>query len=267
MTRSLAALALATAIALAAPGRALAAGLDEVGHLWLPTEAAPSKPMRLVIALYDLAGADPRGWHYADQLTAAGIAVLHVELLETSADSGHAVVPAADDASALGRLTMVMSLLAKDPRFARATIGLLALGTAGQPALLAAADPVHRDRVAGLGLLYPGCAAMAGLVAERARALPPVLLLHGDADPANPPGDCMALADLLAHSAPVRRQQYAGVGYAWDLPTYGPHERVRLPWPGRPGEMIVVTHSPEAAEIAATHVAAFLDASFAAHGQ
>jgi dienelactone hydrolase len=225
-------------------------------------------PMTVVIALHDSTGVDRRGWHYGDQLTAAGITVLHIELLETSAD-GFSSTEAADDATAArARLTKVMRLLAEDQRFASASVGLLAFGAAGQAALLAAADPVHGDRIAGLALLYPGCAALAAAATiERAQPRSPVLLLHGDADPANLPAECSGLAGQLARSASVRRRQYAGAGYAWDLAPHGPHETMKLPWPGRPGVMVAVSYWREAAELAATQVAAFFAASFAVHRQ
>jgi dienelactone hydrolase len=256
------------AIALLASGRGLAADVDAVGLLWLPDHTAPSTPMAVVIALHDSTGIDGRGWHYGDQVTAAGIAVLHVELLETSADGFGSAVAADDATAARARLTVVIDLLAEDPRFADAPVGLLAFGAAGQAALFAAADPAHGDRIAGLALLYPGCAALAAAATtERTWPRSPVLLLHGDADPANPPADCSGLAGQLARSAPVRRRQYAGAGYAWDLAPHGPHEKVKLPWPGRPGVMVAVSYWPEAAELAATQVAAFFAASFAVHRQ
>lgn len=198
LVRALRALAIAAALAIApsAQERSLAAGLGAVGLLWTPEGEAPSAPMPMVIALHDLAGVDSRGWHYGDQITAASIAVLHVELLETSAD-GFTVGLDGDDATAArARLATVMARVAEDPRFAGAPFGLLALGGTGDAALRAAADPAHGYRIAGLALLYPGCAALAaGPGTPRPRS--PVLLLHGDADPANLTADCMALADSL----------------------------------------------------------------------
>jgi dienelactone hydrolase len=256
------------AIAVLVPGRSLAADLGSVGLLWLPDSAAPPTPMAVVIALHDSTGIDRRGWHYGGQLTAAGITVLHIEVLETSADGFSPAVAADDATAARAPLTTAMRLLAADPRFATASVGLLAFGEAGQVALLGAADPAHGDRIAGLALLYPGCAALAATAtAERTRPRSPILLLHGDVDPANLPAACSGLERQLARSAPVIRRQYAGAGYAWDLAPHGPHERMKLPWPGRPGLVIAVSYWPEAAELAATQVAAFFAASFAAHRQ
>ena len=85
----------------------------------------------------------------------------------------------------------------------------------------------------------------------------PVLLLHGDADPANSPADCAGLAGRIARSAPVRRRQYAGAGYAWDLPAIGLDAVRKLPWPDRPGMWLPASHWPEAAEFSAAQVASF----------
>ena len=263
--RLLVGLVLVTAIA-ARP--TLATDLGAVGLLWLPDGVTASTPAAVVIALHESTGVDPRGWHYVDQLTGAGIAVLHLELLENSADGF--VAPAASDDAALARarLALAMDLLARDSRVAGAPVGLLAFGSAGHVALQAAADPVQGGRIFGLALLYPGCAALAAVArAERTRPRSPVLLLHGDADPVNPPADCGNLADQLARSAPVRRIEYAGAGYAWDLAPYGLHEAVKLPWPGSPGLVVAVRYWPQLTELTATQVASFFAAGVVAYRQ
>ncbi|WP_207541023.1 dienelactone hydrolase family protein [Sabulicella rubraurantiaca] len=236
-----------------------------MGILWLPDGAAHSAPTPLVIALQDATGIDSRGWHYGDQVTAAGIAVLHVELLGNFADGLGAMPVVEDHAEVQARLTTVLGLAAQDPRFANVPIGLLAFGASGQAALRAAVGQVHGGRIAGVALLYPGCAPLAATVgSEGIRPRAPILLMHGDADPSNRPTECSALAGHLGRSAPVRRREIAGAGYAWDLAPHGPHERVKLPWSGRPGLMLAVVHWPEVVELAATEVATFFAASLAA---
>ncbi len=240
------------------PGRWAAADPDSMGLLWQPDGGAAAAPLPVVIALHDLTGIDSRGWHYAEHLTAAGIAVLHVELLETWDDGTGSEAPTHDVARAHARLRMVVDSLAEDARFAGAPVGLLAFGGAGQIALDAVAGAGEGGQFAALALLYPGCGAIAA-AAESDDAAPraPVLLLHGDADPANLPADCRMLAVRLARSAPVRREQHAGAGYAWDRIPYGLYESVRMPWPGRPGILVSTGHVPEAAERSAAQVAAF----------
>ena len=91
----------------------------------------------------------------------------------------------------------------------------------------------------------------------------PILLLHGDADPVNAPADCIGLASALARTAPVRRVQYAGAGYAWDLVPSGQYEVHKLPWPGRPGQHVAVRFWPQGAALSATQAASFFAATFA----
>ncbi|WP_198375347.1 dienelactone hydrolase family protein [Neoroseomonas rubea] len=251
------------AIAVLSAGRGLAADVGSVGLLWPPDEAAAPAPLAVVVALHDTTGIGPRGWHYGKQLTAAGIAVLFVELVDTSAD-GVASATASDDAAAArDRMAQVMDLLARDPRFAGTPVGFLAFGDSGLAALRAASDPAHGDRTAGLVLLYPGCATLASAArAEAMRPRSPILLLHGDADPVNLPADCRELAAELLRFVPVRRRQYAGAGYAWDYASYGSQETVKLPWPGRPGMLVPVSHWPQLTELTATQVAAFFAMRF-----
>jgi dienelactone hydrolase len=258
----------ALAIMLLTPARVLAGEPltpGEVGLLWLPDGEAPPTPIAVVIALHEAAGIDPRGWRYGDQITAAGIAVLHVELQETSADGFAPLVERDAPAAEVARLRRVIDLVAADPRFAQGAIGLLAFGAAGQAAINAAADTTYGPRVAALALLYPGCTSLAATVAtERLQPRLPILLLSGDSDEANPPADCVRLADQLAPAAPVRHVQYAGAGYAWDLPPAGPYETFKMPWPGRPGSVVAVNYWPKAAELSATQAASFFAATLTA---
>lgn len=255
-------------IMLLVPGYGLARepdGPHEMGLLWLPDPAAPPVPTALVIALYDTTGIDSRGWRYAEQITAAGIAVLHVDLQDTAAEDGGPAVAADDPAAALVRLRMVFDTLAEDPRFAAPPLGLIAFGAAGQAATLAAADPGFGNQIAALVLLYPGCAALdATMTTEGRGPRSPILLLHGDADPANSPADCLGLAAHLGRTAPIRRVQYAGAGYAWDLTPSGQYEVVSLPWPGRPGQRLAVSYWPQGAALSATQAASWFAAAFAA---
>jgi dienelactone hydrolase len=256
------------ALTLPAPARAAVEGTDRLaalGLLWLPEDAAPNVSTPLVVVLHDSTGIDPRGWHYGDQMMAAGIAVLHVELLDTADDGIVSPTRLDESAESILRLRMVIESVVEDPRFAQARIGLLGFGASAQAAALVAADPAYGSRIAGLALLYPGCAGIdAALAATGGAPTSPVLLQHGDADPANLPAACIALATRLARSAPVRRVTYAGAGYAWDLRPVGMDEVRRLPWPGRPGERIAVTFWAEGAALSATRTASFFAATLAA---
>lgn len=235
-----------------------------VGMLWLPDGVTPRGPIPLVLALHDAPGIDARAWRYGEQITAAGIAVLQVDLHEVALNGADPPAPSDGNATALARLAMVLDIIAADPRFGFAPIGLLAFGSAAEAATLAAIELADSNRFAALVLLYPGCAGLEATIEARTdgpRA--PVLLLHGDVDPANPPLDCMSLAARLARTAPVRRVQYAGAGYAWDRAPTGPWEVARLPWPGRPGQRVPATYWPAGAELSATQAASFFAAGFA----
>jgi dienelactone hydrolase len=109
-------------------------------------------------------------------------------------------------------------------------------------------------------MLYPGCAALLDALSVTSPGAPamrsPVLLLHGDADPANPPAACAALANALMETAPVRRVEYAGAGYAWDRPAFAVEGPALVPRPDRKGR-IRAAPLPALADLSAAQVARF----------
>ncbi|WP_198371402.1 dienelactone hydrolase family protein [Roseomonas rosulenta] len=241
-----------------------AEGLDAMGLLWLPNDAAPPVPTPLVVVLHDATGIDPRGWLYGDQLMAAGIAVLHVELLDTPFDGVESRQPFDEAEASIKRLRMVIARVAQDERFAHAPLGLLGFGASGKAATLLAADPAHGSRITALALLYPGCARLnAALIDAGTGPASSILLQHGDADPANQVAECAALTSRLSRTATVRRVQYAGAGFAWDLRPLGMDERRKLALPGRPDVRIAVTFWPDGAALSATRTASFFAATLA----
>jgi dienelactone hydrolase len=82
------------------------------------------------------------------------------------------------------------------------------------------------------------------------------LLLHGDADPANPPGACQRLASLLAAEGPTRRIGYPGATYAWDQPQVGGSLSTEQPAPDVP-DRIASAFWAELAELSAANAASF----------
>ena len=85
-------------------------------------------------------------------------------------------------------------------------IGLLSFGTGA--ALTPEIGRLPR------ALLYPGCGQLAF-----PRETAPLLLIHGDADPANPALACAALAQGWEESgAGVTHYVLQGVAYAWNFP-------------------------------------------------
>jgi dienelactone hydrolase len=263
-------------LGLAAPG----AGAEEGGAVewfssgtiqgWLslpaePSAGQPAKPsalgaMPVVILVNDNLGADARGERYVARLNARGIAAL--ELVEDDQAE-------APDLAGAGVARAALAL-AQDQRFDAGRIGVLGFGAGAHPALLAAPhDEDGRELLRGRALLYPGCAALAREAPSRHDALrdaprdapgpghAPVLLLHGDADPANPTAACGELAGTLARAMPVRRIEYHGAGYGWDRPRYGSEGSTALPRPDGPGR-VRTSYWPALADLSAEQVAQFL---------
>ncbi len=208
-----------------------------IGTLLLPGGA---RPAGLVVLLQEMDGHNARGSAYAEQLLAAGIAVLDV--------LQHDDNPAA--------MAQGLQRLATLPRLAGLPVGLVGFGAGAR---LALAMPV---RPAARVLLYPGCAALP------ADALPAaLLLLHGGADETNAEPDCAAAAAALQRQGhAVRRIGYRHAGFAWDYVGHGLESRILLPRPLGEGR-VAVRPWPELAQMSASQVAGFLAASFAAAGR
>ncbi len=268
--RRLAAAILASLLLGSGPG--LAQEHDRVaalGLLWQPERSDPkaraATPAGIVLALHDETGVDPRGWQYGDQILAAGIAVLHLELLDTSQDGTRVTATDDEAAAARARLRLAIEIVAADPRFAGAPMGVLGFGASAQAAALVAAESGPGARIAALALLYPGCATLDAALAAQGGAPPSaVLLQHGAEDQANRPAECRALGQRLGPAPRVRRVEYAGAGFAFDLRPVGADEVRRLPWPGRPGERVAARHWPAGAALAATRTASFFAATLGA---
>jgi dienelactone hydrolase len=219
----------------AAPAVEAASFLQLQARLIVP-EAPP--PWPAVVVLQDTLGPDGRSEAYAAQLAAAGIAVL--DLISDGNDAD--------------RLVEAAALLDRDPRIAAGRLGLLGFGAGGAAALAAPA------RFGARAALYPGCGTLPaeGYLPGPGEA---VLLLHGDADPANRPADCEAVARGLAQpGASIRRIAYRAATYAWDRPPHGLDARSLLPWPGR-AQRVASRAWPELAAMSAAQVAGF----FATH--
>jgi len=231
--------ALVTALSLrcapASEGQSLAAAREVrivavgpvLGSLTLP---AADPPVGLVLLLPDSLGHDPRSARYVEQLLRAGLAAFDVERGEADAKAIAAALPAVQDAAGTqGR-----------------PVGVIGFG-AGARAALRLAPPVA-VRV----LLYPGCA---GLAPPSHRAA--TLLVHGEADPANPRPTCAAVAARLGGGGPVVHLAYPAAGYAWDYPAYGQDRRIRLPRPDGQGTAVSEPW-PELAAMAASQAADFI---------
>lgn len=177
---------------------------DAAGILELPL-ISTGRRLPAVLIMLDALGFDGRSDNYARQLVGAGMAVL--ELQDVRNDG----------------LAAALRLLTLDPRIDGSRIGILGFG-AGARIAAASALP-FRARA----LLYPGCATMP---APQARS-GAVLLLHGQADPSNPPEACTAAATAYAEAGlAVTHRAYPGAGYAWDYPATGTAGVFLLPQAG-----------------------------------
>jgi dienelactone hydrolase len=200
----------------------------------------PEVPVPAVVILPDALGPDGRADAYALALAAAGLLVLEVDAASVAEAAGLGATPAGLAAAA----ALVVRELARDPRVLPGRIGVLGFGAGGRAALLAPAAADGSDGIAARAILYPGCI---GLGAAAGAA--PVLLLHGDSDPANP----------AAHCALVRaeRIELAGAGYAWDRPTFAAEGPALLPRPDGAGRVRSIRY-PLHADRSANQVADWL---------
>lgn len=248
---------------LAGAARALA-GPPEVFHgpggmagLLHPPEVG-ALPSPAVLVVHDALGLDQRSQRYIARLNAAGILAVEVELRANPPDGWAEPLPGEAEAAVL--LAQAIAALARDPRVDPLRIGALGFGVGARA--LALVPPVEDGRatVAARLLLYPGCGSLGALLRappHAPRSVPsPVLLLHGEDDPANAPAECDGLSAALGPGAPVRRIAYRGATYAWDLPQVAEGTHAGQPWPDREGT-IPVRWWPELADLTAAKAAAF----------
>ena len=213
------------------PTLALEDGAGQAALLHMPSPDHPAPP--IIIILPDSAPHDLRHDRYAEHLLALGFAVLVPQRAPAVIEG---FIRRLRDAPAQGAGQGV----GQDG----ARIGLLAFGAGAAEALRH--GPMPR------ALLYPGCAQLPGPPDAA-----PVLLLHGDADPANPPPACAATARAWRDAgAPVTRHMLRGAGYAWDLEPLGGFRQALLPAPGMERRVRVIP-DPAITEQAADMVAQF----------
>lgn len=222
----------------------------------------------VALLVHDSLGMDTRSHRYIAQLTAAGVAVLEIELRANPPDGFPEPLP--DMAEATRTVARAATALAADPRFDPGRIGAIGFGFGARAVALAPDAGPGGVAFATRVLFYPGCASLrdllprAHLAARTAAA--PVLLVHGEEDAANPPAACEALVAALSAAGPVRRIAYHGAGYAWDQPQVGGSEFAAQPWPDGPGT-IGARSWPELADMSAAQAAGFLFRALAGRGR
>lgn len=191
-----------------------------------------------VIIAHDATGPDWRVEAYVEHLNKAGVLVLEIELESIAVASGRGASPA-ERAEALAEAA---AELANDRRVDAARLGVLGFGAGGHAALLTLSRPDVPDPFAARAVLYPGCAAASSELHRSGLAIKAtmsqVLLVHGDADPANPTEDCSRMATLLDAWTPVHHIVLRGAGYAWDREPYPGEGPTLLPHPGGRGRVL-----------------------------
>jgi hypothetical protein len=152
-------------------------------------------------------------------------------------------------------LGAVLAGLAMHPRLAGQRLGLLGFGAGARRAAFLPARMA--EGVAARALLYPACEGMA----PASMTGQAVLLMYGDADPANPPQTCAILGGALAGAgATLRLSVLRGAGYAWDRLAFASEGQVMLHRPDGAGR--VATQAwPAMTALSATEVAYFFAAS------
>jgi dienelactone hydrolase len=238
-------------------------------------------PTPAVVLVHDSLGRDARADWYVTQLTAAGIAVLEVELRAISLDGATNDAALGDSDHGALRATAAAAALAREAEVDPARIGAIGFGAGAWAVLLAPRAADGHDPFAARALLYPGCGALARTLAASqegalglraaprtgAGATTQVLLLHGDADPINLLSECTVLATAISMTRAVRQVAYRGAGYGWDTVAIGWSEpTTRLPAPGPPGAHALAARWPELATLSAARVAAVLAQVLALEG-
>ena len=248
------------------PAQTILAGRFEIFHgpegmtglLHAAETGAPRSGAVLIV--HDVLGMDTRGHRYTAQLTAAGLAVLEIELRANPADDS-VPEPLPSEAEAAGLVARAAAALANDPRVDPNRVGALGFGIGARAVALAPPRGDGLDAFAARVLLYPACASLQQVVQAPQRAAAPtrspVLLLHGEDDPINSPAECDGLSAALGKTAHVRRISYRAAGYAWDLPQSGGSEHSKQHRPDGQ-DTIPVRSWPELAELSAAQAAAFL---------
>jgi dienelactone hydrolase len=241
----------------AAIARTVSVHLGEGVHglLSLPTGVDRGKGAVPGIALIiDAPGPDGRGSLYALRFLSLGLAVLETDTGNSLTGDWDGGAPRLSSVAAQNSLAL--TTLRTTPGIDPARVAIVASGGAARRILL---EHRYSPGATAMVLLYPGCDDE--LVAAAARAGTPILLLHGDADPANEVEACARLAAALGGpEAGVTRQLMRGASFAWDVAPIGPDGAgsVLLADPAAPGRRLRVHPDPRAAFIGLDRILGFL---------
>jgi dienelactone hydrolase len=200
---------------------------------------------------------DGRTELYAQRLLSLGFGLLDADFDGLLADEG---TPAHPPVTPIGaRLGLALAALDANVPLDLGRLGAIGIGVGARALLEGWAGNAGTLRAAVL--LYPVCD---DALLARASALRPqadrgrLLLVHGDADPAEAAG-CAALAERLGGAtAGITRYVLRGADVGWDLDAGDPERRFSIRDPAEPGRRRLVQPDPERAAIALDQILLFL---------
>jgi dienelactone hydrolase len=164
----------------------------------------------------------------------------------------------AERVPAAQRLAAAVEAMRRDARVDADQLLVVGVGAGARTALEGWAAGTQVSR---LVLLYPGCDATLAATARTASPADPltdVLLMHGDADAANPPEACAELAAAFPPGVSVRQRVLRGSGYGWDaFDVLPPGGRILQGHPAGDGERVVAVPDVTASQIAADWLLGF----------
>ena len=224
-----------------------AAGV-ELGLLTLPDPVSGLSLAAILLA--DRDGPWRRSLLYSQRLLENGWALFEPAFDYAGQQAGR--VPPAQ------RLAAAVEAVRRDARVDTDRILVVGVGAGARTALEGWAGGAQVSR---LVLLYPGCDATLAATARTASPADPltdVLLMHGDADAANPPEACAELAAAFPPGVSVRQRVLRGSGYGWDgLDLVPPGGRILQGHPAGDGRRVVAVPDATASQIAAEWMLGF----------
>lgn len=233
-------------------------GSHDGGLLSMPIHADAEATLSAVVLLAD-GGADGRTELYALRLLSLGFAVLEAEDDGSGWSDGSDRQPHGIPAEQ--RLAASLAALRGVPQIAPTGVGVIGFGSGAHAMLASMAS--WRGTVTAAVLVYPACAtalanAQPDVPLADAPPAPRLLLVHGDADPAEAAACAQLAAALGGAQSGVERYVLRGAGFGWDITAFGRNGQSLLPDPARSGTRRRAVPDPERTLIALDQILLFL---------
>lgn len=222
------------------------------GRFSLPPPALNGAPWPAVVIVHGSGGVDSRGPLYAKRLNEAGIATLEVDMwtarnLRGGLDRPHHVAETLPDAGG------ALRFLAGQPEIDPDRIGLMGFSWGGVVAMLIANGNLpHQDSTgyAAVVALYPVCWGYNRVPGYDLKQITrPLLIIGGQEDQYDQPGDCEALVSSLPaeNQTQVELHMLAGATHAFDR--RAPETRFNDPFAFRgEGGEVAIRYNPAATQ-------------------